>query len=173
MCFNCYIFLPFRSGTLATLVASNELGFFFLPLFQFIHFSSFIFIFIFIHFFFIILFKWKLAIFNYRRRSKKASEWAPSILRTSVWMKQLDLLYRLVISKFYYLIVPLFFIKLCSLPATRLAAVSRHLGDFLKENQCRRNGFIYFCILPSNSCGARTATRYSGDFKSSFREASW
>ena len=61
-----------------------------------------------------------------------------------------------------------FFIKLCSLPATRLAAVSRHLGDFLKENQCRRNGFIYFCILPSNSCGARTATRYSGDLKAHF-----
>ena len=46
------------------------------------------------------------------------------------------------------------------------------LGVFIKENLCRRNGFFYFGILPSNSCGARAATRYSGDFKSSFREAS-
>ena len=41
--------------------------------------------------------------------------------------------------------------------------IGRHLDDFLKENLCRRNGFFYFCILPSKSCGARTATRYSGD----------
>ena len=78
-------------------------------------------------------------------------------------MIQLDLLYRLVISKFYYLIVPLFFL---------LNYVHYQLPDWLQflgtlETSSKK---IYADAMDSFMTAK---PRYSGDFKSSFWEASW